>query len=352
MKICLIGDFSVPDEARKVMAQQLLRTISQDHSVEVLDLAKLASVDGWRKMKLFAPDIIHYIPGASTFSFLFTRALQAYVGNDAKTVTFSALNTLPGFSGFSYGPYYALSWLTRGVIPFIKTDLVLVQSDYAERTYGALRCKVKYAVYSGVDLERFRPVAENDKQELKREYGIDPEKFVVLHVGSVRKWRNVSHLADIQKLSDTQVVLVGRATTKNEKDVEQALRRTGMVVTDGYDPHIEKFYGLADCYVFPTTTTVGSIDVPLSVLEAMAHNLPVVSTRFGGLPRMFEEGNGFFYSDTASLHQRIQAVKDGGATVATRQLVTPYSWKKIAYNLCAIYGDLLTDTSDNSGRSQ
>ncbi len=339
MKICLIGDFSVPDEARKVMAQQLLRTISQDHSVEVLDLAKWASVDGWRRIKLFAPDIIHYIPGASTFSFLFTRALQAYVGNDAKTVTFSALNTLPGLSGFSYGPYYALSWLTKGAIPFIKTDLVLVQSDYAERTYGALRCKVKYAVYSGVDLERFRPVADNDKRELKREYGIDPEKFVVLHVGSVRKWRNVGHLTDIQKLSETQVVLVGRATTKNEKDVEQALRRTGMVVTDGYDPHIEKFYGLADCYVFPTTTSVGSIDVPLSVLEAMAHNLPVVSTRFGGLPRMFGEGNGFFYSDAASLHQRIQTVKEGEASVATRQLVTPYSWKKIANNLCAIYGE-------------
>ncbi|MGB7902611.1 MAG: glycosyltransferase family 4 protein [Halobacteriota archaeon] len=341
MKICLIGDFSVPDEARKVMAHQLLRTISYDHSVEVLDLAKWASVDGWRRIKLFAPDIVHYVPGASTFSFLFTRALQAYLGNDTKTVTFSALNTFPGFSSFSYGPYYALSWLTKGAIPFIKTDLVLVQSDHAEQTYRALRCKVKYAVYSGVDLERFRPIAENDKQELKREYGIDPEKFVVLHVGSVRKWRNVSHLANIQKEPDTQVVLVGRATTKNEKDVEQALRRIGMVVTDGYDPNIEKFYGLADCYVFPTTTVVGSIDVPLSVLEAMAHNLPVVSTRFGGLPRMFGEGNGFFYSDTASFDQTIQTVKEGGATVATRQLVTPYSWENIANNLCAIYQELV-----------
>jgi glycosyltransferase involved in cell wall biosynthesis len=345
MKICLIGDFSVPDEARKVMAQQLLRTLSQDHSVEVLDLAKWASVDGWRTIKRFAPDIIHYIPGASTFSFLFTRALQAYVGNHAKTVTFSALDTLPGFSGFSYGPYYALSWLTKGAIPFIKTDLVLVQSDYAEQTYRALRCKVKYAVYSGVDLERFRPTAENDKQELKREYGIDPEKFVVLHVGSVRKWRNVGHLADIQQALDTQVVLVGRATTKNEKDVEQVLRKTGMVVMDGYNPNIERLYGLADCYVFPTTTTVGSIDVPLSVLEAMAHNLPVVSTRFGGLPRMFGEGNGFFYSDTASFAQRIQTVKEGGVSVATRQLVTPYSWQKIANKLCAIYEELLASTS-------
>jgi len=350
MKICLIGEFAVPDEARKVMATQLLRTLSQDHSVEVFNLAKWASVQEWRRIKRFAPDIIHYIPGASTFSFLFTRALQASLGNDAKTVTFSALNTLPGVSGFSYSPYYGLSWLTKAAIPFIKTDLVLVQSDNAEQTYRALRCEVKYAVYSGVDLERFRPIAENDKQELKREYGINPEQFVVLHVGSVRKWRNVSHLADIQKASDTQVVLVGRATTKNEKDVEQALRRTGMVVVDGYDPNIEKFYGLADCYVFPTTTAVGSIDVPLSVLEAMAHNLPVISTRFGGLPRMFGEGNGFFYSDAANLAQSVQTVKERGGAVATRQLVTPYSWKKIADNLCVIYAALLKGTSPDHPR--
>jgi glycosyltransferase involved in cell wall biosynthesis len=196
-------------------------------------------------------------------------------------------------------------------------------------------------VYSGVDLERFRPVSANEKQKLRIEQDIDQEKFVVLHVGSVRKWRNVDHLMKIQKETDNQVVLVGRATTKNEKDIEQALRKTGMVVTDGYNPNIEEFYGLADCYVFPTTTSVGSIDVPLSVLEAMAQNLPIVSTRFGGLPRMFREENGFFYSDAADFREKIQMVKGGNIAVHTRKLVLPYSWDNIAHNLYAIYRELL-----------
>ena len=263
------------------------------------------------------------------------------MGNQTKTVTFSALNTLPGFSGFSYGPYYALSWLSRSAIPLVKTDLVLVQSDHAEKTYRALRCAVKYSVYSGVDLERFHPVSENEKQKLRIQYDIDLEKFVVLHVGSVRRWRNVNYLIEIQKETDNQVFLVGRATTKNEKGVEQALRKTGIVVTDGYNPNIEEFYGLADCYVFPTTTTVGSIDVPLSVLEAMAQNLPIVSTRFGGLPRMFKEENGFFYSDAADFGEKIQTVKEGDIAVHTRKLVLPYSWDNIAHNLYAIYQELL-----------
>jgi glycosyltransferase involved in cell wall biosynthesis len=223
----------------------------------------------------------------------------------------------------------------------IKTDLVVVQSDQAERTYRALGCNVKYSVYSGVDLEKFRPVSSSDKEKLRLEYGVDPEKFVILHVGSVRKWRNVDHLIEIQKEAGVQVVLVGRSTTKNENDVEQALRKAGVMVKDGYNPRIAEFYGLADCYVFPTTTPIGSIDVPLSVLEAMACNLPVVTTRFGGLPRMFREENGFFYSDTAHFPQHIRALKEGDIKIETRSLVLPYSWDNIANNLYAMYHELL-----------
>jgi glycosyltransferase involved in cell wall biosynthesis len=338
MKICLVGHFSAPDEARKVIAHQLFQRASKDHDVEAFDLTRWSSVDTWRRMKLFGPDIVHYIPGASPLSFLFTRALQAYAGKETKTVTFSALNP---FQSPSYGPYYAFSSASKRAIPLMKTDLVVVQSDQAERTYRALGCNVKYSVYSGVDLEKFRPVPSSDKEKLRLEYGVDPEKFVILHVGSVRKWRNVNHLIGIQKEADVQVILVGRSTTKNEKDVEQALRKAGVMVTNGYNPKIAEFYGLADCYVFPTTTTVGSIDVPLSILEAMACNLPVVSTRFGGLPRMFGEKGGFFYSDTANFCTKIRALKEGNIEICTRRLVRPYSWDNIANNLYAIYQDLL-----------
>ena len=122
---------------------------------------------------------------------------------------------------------------------------------------------------------------------------------------------------------------------------EAALRKAGVMVTNGYNPRIAEFYGLADCYVFPTTITVGSIDVPLSILEAMACNLPVVSTRFGGLPRMFGEEKGFFYSDTANFCTKIRALKEGNIDICTRRLVRPYSWDNIANNLYAIYEDLL-----------
>jgi len=70
------------------------------------------------------------------------------------------------------------------------------------------------------------------------------------------------------------------------------LKKYGFRIIDEYVPNIEEIYNLADCYVFPTFKRHNCIDMPLSVMEAMACNIPVISTKFGGLPKIFKEGNG------------------------------------------------------------
>ena len=63
--------------------------------------------------------------------------------------------------------------------------------------------------------------------------------------------------------------------------------------------NIEEVYALSDCYVFPTPpmNKINSIEIPLSVLEAMACNLSVITTKFGALPKVFEEGDGLIFVD-------------------------------------------------------
>ena len=217
MRLCLAGEHSPPDEARRVMAQHLLSVLSRECEVEFFDLKRLTSSDQWARLKAFNPDVVHYIPGASPVSFLITKVLRAR--SNAKTVMFSALNP---FMGLSYGFHSAVYSLSKPLVPHIKADLVLVQSDYAEVTYRRLGCTVKSLVYSGVDLQRFRPAPQGQKEELRKKYDVEPDKFVVLHVGSVRKWRNVSCLTEIQKERDNQVILVGRASTKYEEDLASA----------------------------------------------------------------------------------------------------------------------------------
>lgn len=340
MRICLIADFSEPDEARKVIAHNLCIELSKTHEVLKGDIRHLFFIGFWREIREFEPHIIHYIPGASPLSFAITKALKLF-STKTRTIMFTMLH--PFHSPF-HGFYYLFSCLIKRIIPFMKTDLVVVQSEDTEKVFKKLVCKVKFMVCSGVDVKRFVPVSEKRREELRGKYGIDNEKFVVLHVGSIRKWRNVEMLKELQNHNaGTQVVVVGRTSTKFERGVALKLEKAGCKIIKEYVPKIEEIYALSDCYVFPTIDPVGSIDVPLSVLEAMACNLPVISTKFGGLPRIFKEGDGLiFIEKEEDLHKAIEAIKNC-INVETREKVLSYSWENVAKRLGEIYEELLRD---------
>jgi glycosyltransferase involved in cell wall biosynthesis len=85
-----------------------------------------------------------------------------------------------------------------------------------------------------------------------------------------------------------------------------------------------------------------SIEVPLSVLEAMSCNLPVITTRFGALPTTFEKGQGLVLFDSErGLRPELSRARNH-PEVRTRDKVLPYSWGSIRERLDAIYQRLLT----------
>jgi len=113
-------------------------------------------------------------------------------------------------------------------------------------------------------------------------------------------------------------------------------------VWNKYFENIEEIYGIADCYAFPTTDETASIGIPLTVLEAMACNLPVITTKFGGLPRIFREGEGlFFLKNQPRLPEFLENINESRLVcrnwVRTRKKVLPYSWDKIAERFESIY---------------
>jgi glycosyltransferase involved in cell wall biosynthesis len=188
------------------------------------------------------------------------------------------------------------------------------------------------------------PVLEQPKRRLRDKYGIDHGKFVILHVGSVKKRRNVRLMSQIQT-EDNQTILVGSLSTGVEQDTLDELKSHNCWVWLQYYEHIEELYALADCYVFPTQNGVGSIEMPLSVLEAMACNLPIISTRFGALPRAFKAGEGMFYADTAEeFREGLDAIRSG-VVVRTREKVLPYAWQNIVARLEETYSALLVGRS-------
>ena len=329
MRVCLVGEYRPPlDEGMRNVAHHISTELKKHHEVLTLGLDGLFSTAFWHQAKDFQPQIIHYVPGPSMISLAIARALKSYCSG-AKTVMSA---TQPRISRFS-----------KNLIRFLKPDLVLTQSPQMESWFANSGCKTQF-LPNGVDTERFVPVSPHAKRKLRDKYGLSQDKFVVLHIGSIRRRRNIGLLAERQQeTGDRQVLVIGSTTTPVEQDIYESLTASGCIVWRTYFENIEELYALSDCYVFPAIAELSSIDLPLSVMEAMSCNLPVISTRYGALTRVFQESDGLYFMDDDgnNFMSLLEKVRGCGMETRTRESVLPYSWGWLAQRLGQIYSQVI-----------
>ncbi len=336
MRICLVGDYSqVLDEGFRNVAFYLAEEMAHHHQIMRLDMNRIFSLNFWIDVKKFDPQIVHYIPGRTLKSFIVLKALA--LCNNPKTIM-SVLH--PGFSSFS-----------KKLIPLFKPDLILVQSSNTETMFSGLGCKIGFAP-NGVDTEKFVPVSQGVKQRLRERYGIDKEKFVILHVGHLTSVRNLRIFNEIQG-GDNQVIIVASSQEKFylgggrwlrvDQDLAGNLKEKGCIIWRHYFKNIEEIYALSDCYMFPVLKGYSLLS-PLSVMEAMSCNLPVICTEFEGLSMNFEDGEGLYFAEKDEDFVRLLGeIKSSNTEVKTREKVLPYSWKEIIKKLEQIYDQVIKE---------
>ncbi|HEY65968.1 MAG TPA: glycosyltransferase family 4 protein [Caldilineae bacterium] len=216
-------------------------------------------------------------------------------------------------------------------LPGLQAIRVAVMSERTARQVQSLGLQAVWWT-PGVDLDRFRPLDEAARAALRARYGFRDADFVVAHIGHIRAGRNLDVLTEFAQ-AGMRPLLVGSTSTPQEGALRESLEAAGVRVITEYLPRVEEIYQLCDAYLFPTPYAEGevaSIDVPLSVLEAMACDRPVVTTPFGGLPRLFAEGDGLLYARTEPEMMRALERIRAGIPVRTRQRVLGHSWSQAA----------------------
>ena len=178
----------------------------------------------------------------------------------------------------------------------------------------------------GIDRERYTPA--KDIAQLRDKYNIPNDKPVLLHVGHIRISRNILWLLEVQQaLPEIQVVIIGSTSTQQENEVFSKLSSGGVLVLRDYFSDIQELYQLSNWYCFPVQHEEGAMETPLSVLEGMATNLPIITTPFGCLVDLFTEDDCFRYINSSE--EIINTLKsDFGKNCTNRTKTEPFTWQK------------------------
>ena len=265
-------------------------------------------------------DILHYIGGPTYRSLLYCFFYNRKFKNVKTIITFS-------------NPF--LGCIAEILIRIIPPNHIIVSSDYWRKWVQKLSLDYSFMCLSGVDINKFMPVSLARKNQLRYKYHLPNDKIIILHVGHLKEDRNLQTLLQAQLDDNMQVVIVGSTTTKSSPKLIKKLLDANCILIHEYLPNIEEIYQASDCYVFPTISRKAAVQIPLSIIEAMAINLPVIITKFGGMSTIIPSYKETFYLNQSNLvlqiHQSISKQKNN------RLLIQNYSWQLILQRLQKLY---------------
>lgn len=142
-------------------------------------------------------------------------------------------------------------------------------------------------IYNFIDFDRFRKV---NKDHFRKALAPQGEK-ILIHVSNFRKVKRVDDVVRIFEIvrqkTPAKLLLVGDGPERNS--VERLSRELGVgddVRFLGKQDAVEELLAIADVFLIPSQNE----SFGLAALEAMACEVPVVSSNVGGLPEVNVEG--------------------------------------------------------------
>ena len=328
MKVLLVSDTKgKDDEGMKKIARMLYSELDKKTGIDVAIAAPReapALADGF--------DLLHYIGGPSYRSALIASLLKI-----RKKISGGNLRIILSFTNPFWG------WRGNLLMRICPPDHVIVLSDYWKSWAEKYKLNHSAAPLVGVDQDKFYPIDHTGYVALRKQLSLPEDKVVLLHVGHLKPDRNLGLLLKAQQSNKIQVVIVGSTTTKQSLSLVEELRSGGCIVLDTYQPQIEQYYQASDCYIFPTVDPKAAVQIPLSVLEALSTELPVVSTPFGGLPSLFQEEPGVHFFSEADVEKGrlAQIVIDAAKEKPNRNSTGLNTWDDVAQKLTKLYKEVL-----------
>ena len=144
-------------------------------------------------------------------------------------------------------------------------------------------------IYDGIDTELFSPQnRERYRKEIRDQYSIPSDAFIILFLGSGYKRKNLSSLLEaIPQIESNNIYCLVVGGDKHPETYAAKAKTLGIetrVVFAGVQREAQKYYAAADIFAIPSLQEAfGNV-----VLEAMASGLPAVTTSLSGASEIME----------------------------------------------------------------
>ncbi len=214
----------------------------------------------------------------------------------------------------------------------------------------------------GIDTQKFKPdaIKENENKALRESLGLGTKDTVIGFIGRLVKIKGPIDLINAfikirDRYPDAKLLMIGTwehgerdLTTKDtifklvkENDL------SGRVIFTGYREDIPELLSIMDMFVLPSYWE----GMPVSLLEAMSMELPVIGTDIRGSREEITEDCGIIYppGDVDALAQAIVKYLEDRETAtamgknARKRVVELFSEEEVLKNQVAIYKKLLSE---------
>ena len=178
-------------------------------------------------------------------------------------------------------------------------SVVAVSSEVAESIRSVKDSGVAVrVVQNGIAADTFVP-SETDRITVRQDLNIPPDAPVIGTVAGFRKqkkltdWLKAASLIR-QKFPHSHFLIIGDGPLRSSLEAEvQKLRLSDVVHFTGVQQNVIPFYSAIDVYMISSVFE----GLPIALLEAMAMQLPVVTTPAGGIPEVVVDGQTGFLVD-------------------------------------------------------
>ncbi|MBN2185744.1 MAG: glycosyltransferase [Candidatus Krumholzibacteriota bacterium] len=248
----------------------------------------------------------------------------------------------------------SFSWTDRLVLPAYDRIVALAENhrEHLSKKEGISGDRI-VIINNGIDIARFHPVDAGARAELRRELGISADDFVVTILAALRPEKNHKMFIDAASMlireedGPFRFLVVGEGEMEAElKNMTEELLPEGVVRFLGRRDDTEKILSISDVSVLSSYPVVETF--PLTVLEAMASALPVISTSVGSIPEMLvdgEEGLLIESEDTEALVKNLMLLKNDNVlrerigTAARKRVVRDFSVERMINGYAGIFSE-------------